>query len=106
LTLVLEIVTVVLTFAVMGGFGLASWFTYDAMVADLNRSLPPGNKIPVIFPQRDSRAAVFNVVEEHKKQFPDSTSSRRFFIFLVMQVFALGLFALELGLFKTFHPLP
>jgi hypothetical protein len=106
LKLVLEIVTVAFTFAVMGGFGLASWFTYDSMVADLNRSQPPGNKIPVIFPQRDSRAAFYNVVEEHRKQFPESPLVRRFYVFLGLQVLSLGLFALELGLFKTFHPLP
>jgi hypothetical protein len=104
--LVLEIVTVVFTFAIMGGCGLACWFTYDSMVADLNRSLPPGNKIPIIFSQRDSRAAFYNLVEEHRKQFPESKLVRRFFVFLVLQVVTLGLFALELGLFKTFHPLP
>ena len=104
--LVLEIVAVVFTFAVMGGCGLVHWYTYDSMVADLNCSLPPGKKIPVIFPGRDPRAGFYNVMVEHRKQFPDSKLRRRFFLFLILQVLVLGVFALELAVFKTFHQLP
>jgi hypothetical protein len=103
LKLVLEIITVVVTFAVMGGCSLANWFTYDSMVADLNRSLPPSQRIPVIFGNFDSRTWLFNVLKEHKKQFPDSKLSRRLFFFLVLQLVALGLLAWELSFFTTFR---
>jgi hypothetical protein len=106
LKLVLEIVTVVVTFAIMGGSGLANWFAYDAMVADLNRNLSPGNKIPVIFARGDSRAAFFSALEQHRVRFPESELRRRFFGLLIVQAISLGLLGLELGLFKTFHPLP
>ena len=91
------------TFAAMGGCGLASWFAYDSMVADLNRNLPPGQKIPVIFAGLDSRTWLHNVLQEHREQFPDSKLSRRFFIFFILQGITLGLLCWEIGTFKTFR---
>jgi hypothetical protein len=86
----------------MGGFGLASWFTYDAIVADLNRRLPPGKKIPVIFVQLHPQNWKHDVLREHREQFPDSKLHRRLYFFVVLSGIALGLFWLELTLFKPF----
>jgi hypothetical protein len=103
LKLVLEIVTVVFTFAVMGGCGLASWFAYDAMIADLNRKLPPGEKIPVAFTPSNRHNWKHDVFREHREQFPASNLHRRLYFFFVLSGIALVLFWLELALFEPFH---
>jgi len=103
LKLVLEIVTVVFTFALMGGCGLASWFTYDSMIADLNRKLPPGEKIPVIFTDLNPKNWKHDVLREHREQFPASKVHRRLYFFFVLSGIAVGLFWLELALFEPFH---
>ena len=102
LKLILEIVTVVLTFAIMGGCGLASWFTYDSMIADLNRKLSPGEKIPVIFTQLTRQNWKHDVLREHREQFPASKLHRRLYFSFVSSGIAVGLFWLELALFKPF----
>jgi hypothetical protein len=103
LKLVLEIVAVVLTFAAMGGCALASWFAGDSMLSDLNRNLPASEKTPLVFGSFDSRTWLFNMLREHRRQFPQSKLRFRLFLFLALQAAALALLGLELGLFKTFH---
>jgi hypothetical protein len=103
LKVVLEIVTVVLTFVVVGGCGVANWFTYDSMIVDLNRGLPSDKKIPIIFAQLNPRHWAHDVLREHREQFPASKLYRRFFVFLALQGVALGLFMWELASFKPFR---
>jgi hypothetical protein len=87
----------------MGGCGVANWFTYDSMIADLNRGLPADEKIPVIFAKFHPRFWKHDVLREHREQFPGSKLYRRFYIFLVLQGVALGLFMWELARFEPFR---
>jgi hypothetical protein len=72
LKLVLEIVAVVVTWILTSGSAFAGMHIYHLMIADLNRNLPEGKKIDMVFNFFDSRAVWYNVVREHRKQFPAS----------------------------------
>jgi hypothetical protein len=72
LKLVLEIVAAVGTWIITSGSAVGGMHIYHLMIADLNRNLPEGKKIDMVFNLFDSRAVWYNVVREHRKQFPES----------------------------------
>lgn len=89
--LVLEIIGVLVTWILTSGSALAITHIQHLMIADLNRNLPDGKKIPMIFAFFDSRAEWYNVFREHRKQFPSSK------LYLYMRI-SLGIMLTWLGI--------